>query len=203
MSTPIPAMPRYSRVPRRPPDAFRGGSEAAKGFLDILLGTQQFAQYGSTSFRTGGLVGALQAFGQAAMETAKQIGIAIGQIQGFFAHPGVDTSPGWGFLDPGNPRNIWNGDPLGVGKGGHAAGGWVGLNGPEISLLGERGPEYVVPNHALGGMGGGGGPTINLHFDFLSMPSSDQLRKVTAEVSRIMYYQLNHAPVTSNPAGSF
>ena len=138
-------------------DAFRGGSEAAKGFLDILLGTQQFTQYGSTSFRTGGLVGALQAFGQAAMETAKQIGIAIARIQGFFANPSVDTSPGWGFLDPGNPRNIWNGDPLGVGKGGHAAGGWVGLNGPEISLLGERGPEYVVPNT------GALGPEFTIH----------------------------------------
>ena len=35
----------------------------------------------------------------------------------------------------------------------HAAGGMVGLNGPEIGLLGEKGPEYVVPNHQLGGMG--------------------------------------------------
>lgn len=34
---------------------------------------------------------------------------------------------------------------------GHAAGGLVGLNGPEIALLGEKGPEYVVPNHKLGG----------------------------------------------------
>ena len=29
--------------------------------------------------------------------------------------------------------------------GGHASGGWVGLNGPEIALVGERGPEYVMP----------------------------------------------------------
>jgi len=28
---------------------------------------------------------------------------------------------------------------------GHAAGGWVGLNGPEIALVGEKGPEYITP----------------------------------------------------------
>lgn len=29
--------------------------------------------------------------------------------------------------------------------GGHAAGGWVGLNGPEVALVGEKGPEYISP----------------------------------------------------------
>jgi SLT domain-containing protein len=33
---------------------------------------------------------------------------------------------------------------------GYAAGGWAGLNGPELAWLGERGPEYVIPNAALG-----------------------------------------------------
>ena len=32
---------------------------------------------------------------------------------------------------------------------GKALGGWVGTTGPEIRVLGERGPEFVVPNHAL------------------------------------------------------
>jgi hypothetical protein len=32
---------------------------------------------------------------------------------------------------------------------GHAAGGWVGLHGPEMAIVGERGPEYIVPNNAL------------------------------------------------------
>lgn len=27
----------------------------------------------------------------------------------------------------------------------HANGGWVGLNGPEIALVGEKGPEYITP----------------------------------------------------------
>jgi hypothetical protein len=35
-------------------------------------------------------------------------------------------------------------------RGGYAAGGWAGLHGPELAWLGERGPEYVVPNSALG-----------------------------------------------------
>lgn len=35
----------------------------------------------------------------------------------------------------------------------HASGGWAGLNGPELSLLGEKGPEYVIPNHQLGKSG--------------------------------------------------
>lgn len=37
---------------------------------------------------------------------------------------------------------------------GFAGGGWVGLHGPELGWLGERGPEYVVPNSALGTGGG-------------------------------------------------
>jgi hypothetical protein len=41
------------------------------------------------------------------------------------------------------------------GLGQHAAGGWAGLHGPELSWLGERGPEYVVANHDLGALGGG------------------------------------------------
>lgn len=50
-----------------------------------------------------------------------------------------------------------NGLPSGGSKiSGKAAGGWVGLNGPEVVLTGERGPEYVVPNDQLGGGGGHG-----------------------------------------------
>lgn len=35
----------------------------------------------------------------------------------------------------------------------HAAGGWAGLNGPELSWLGEREPELVIPKSQLGGLG--------------------------------------------------
>lgn len=43
---------------------------------------------------------------------------------------------------------------------GHAAGGMVGLHGPELIKVGEQGPEYVVPNHALNGGSGGTSVTI-------------------------------------------
>ena len=41
---------------------------------------------------------------------------------------------------------------------GFAHGGWAGLNGPEAIVVGEQGPEFIVPNGgtAPGGMGGGG-----------------------------------------------
>lgn len=46
-------------------------------------------------------------------------------------------------------------------RGGYATGGWAGLHGPELAWLGERGPEYVVPNDALR-PGGAGSGAINL-----------------------------------------
>ena len=41
-------------------------------------------------------------------------------------------------------------------RGGYASGGWAGLHGPELAWLGERGPEYIVPNSALRGGGSAG-----------------------------------------------
>jgi hypothetical protein len=41
--------------------------------------------------------------------------------------------------------NNWRATPS-VPAGGHASGGWVGMNGPEIGLLGEKGPEYIQSN---------------------------------------------------------
>lgn len=34
---------------------------------------------------------------------------------------------------------------------GKASGGWVGMSGPEIIRVGERGPEFITPNNRLGG----------------------------------------------------
>lgn len=36
-----------------------------------------------------------------------------------------------------------------AGIGGHANGGWVGLNGPELGVLGEKGPEYIQSNKEI------------------------------------------------------
>jgi hypothetical protein len=67
---------------------------------------------------------------------------------------------------------------------GHAAGGWVGLRGPELGLLGEKGPEYVVPNHQLNRMGGnGGGFTIE----------GVSERQIVDMVDRGLYFRLRRA----------
>lgn len=46
-----------------------------------------------------------------------------------------------------------------------ASGGWAGLHGPELAWLGERGPEYVIPNAALSNSGGAAGPTQTVHVE--------------------------------------
>jgi hypothetical protein len=87
--------------------------------------------------------------------------------------------------------------PEGVagGKGGFthvphtASGGWVGLNGPEIRMLGEKGPEYVVPNHQLGK--GGGTQTIYLVIDGKTVAGA-----IVPAVSRQMYYEMQQAAPT-------
>lgn len=45
----------------------------------------------------------------------------------------------------------------------HAEGGWVGLNGPEIGLLGERGPEFITRNGNLPVGGGGSASVVHTH----------------------------------------
>jgi hypothetical protein len=71
----------------------------------------------------------------------------------------------------------------GLGK--HAAGGWVGLHGPEVGLLGEHGPEYIIPNHDLGR--GGGVP--------VSIPIVIDGRELARVVDERLYYKLSAAPV--------
>ena len=61
------------------------------------------------------------------IEHAKE---AIAWAQGVLANKGVDQ--GGVYVAP------------------HSAGGWVGLNGPEVALVGEKGPEYITPNGQLG-----------------------------------------------------
>jgi hypothetical protein len=46
-----------------------------------------------------------------------------------------------------------------------AAGGWVGLHGPEMAMVGERGPEYITPAHRAGAGGEGHGHDIILDGD--------------------------------------
>ena len=65
---------------------------------------------------------------------------------------------------------------------GHAAGGWVGMSGPETVRVGERGPEYITPT-TPNGQGGGGGFTIQ----------GVSEAQIVAMVDRGLYFKLNRA----------
>jgi hypothetical protein len=88
--------------------------------------------------------------------------------------------------------NIATGDPghFVGGKGGgyipkYAGGGWAGLHGPELALLGEHGPEYV--NRTGTGTGGGGGFTI----------AGVSERDILDMVDRGLYFRLQRAATGS------
>lgn len=73
----------------------------------------------------------------------------------------------------------------GGGAGGaYAEGGWVGLNGPEVALLGERGPEYVIPNHQLGGFGNQ--TSIHIEINNPQVRSDEDIKTLAEEVSQIL-----------------
>jgi hypothetical protein len=95
-------------------------------------------------------------------------------------HPG----PGNPFI-PGGGGGVLGTGPAG-GYPGHAAGGWVGLHGPELSWVGEKGPEYINPA-GRGGPGSSGGFTIQ----------GVSEREIVDMVDRGLYFKLRRAaPVT-------
>ncbi len=65
--------------------------------------------------------------------------------------------------------------------GGFANGGWVGLHGPEMAMLGERGPEYVIPNNRLGNMGNQ--TSIHIEINNPVVRSDEDIDKLTEEIS--------------------
>jgi hypothetical protein len=69
---------------------------------------------------------------------------------------------------------------------GHAAGGWVGMNGPELAWVGEKGPEYIVPNG--GGTGSGGGTGV--------MIQGVTEREIVDMVDRGLFFRLQRASPT-------
>lgn len=183
--------------------AFADGAKAAQGFLDVLLGTYHASSNvhaAGAGFREGGLVNALQTLGGVAQEAGKFIGDAVKFISGVL--PKVDSSKGLDtFLFGGRPPFVGP-YPFAIGPwniGHNAEGGPVGLNGPELTWVGEKGPEYIVPN---GGRGGTGVTIVN-NFNSTWPPTEEQARNISDVVSRRLAYQLNHAPVTSFPYGSF
>lgn len=66
----------------------------------------------------------------------------------------------------------------------HAAGGWAGLNGPELSMLGEKGPEFVLSNAMLQNLSRSSGT-------YVAVPVSQ--RELVDMVDRGMYFKLQRA----------
>lgn len=71
----------------------------------------------------------------------------------------------------------------------HAAGGWVGLNGPELGVLGEKGPEYIVPNHKLASMAA---PTVH----GVTIVGVTE-REIVDMVDRGLYFKLRQSAPTA------
>lgn len=72
---------------------------------------------------------------------------------------------------------------------GHAAGGWVGLHGPEMAIVGEKGPEFIRP--AGTGTGGTGGSGSGFTIRGVSE------REIVDMVDRGLYFRLRRAAPTA------
>jgi hypothetical protein len=69
----------------------------------------------------------------------------------------------------------------------HAEGGWAGLKGPELSLLGERGPEYVLSQPMLRNLAQGQGATPG----YVAVAVSE--RDLARMVDERLYYTIQRA----------
>lgn len=86
----------------------------------------------------------------------------------------------------GSLAGLTGGKHLGPVPGVHAQGGWVGLRGPEMGIVGDRGPEYISPNHEAT-RGGGGGFTIQ----------GVSERDLVDMIDRGLFFKLRRAPATT------
>lgn len=74
---------------------------------------------------------------------------------------------------------------------GLATGGIV--TAPTVAMVGESGPEAVIPLNRLNSMGGGGGITVNINGDVIA--SEDSALMYAAELARVIKNQINIAGV--------
>lgn len=72
--------------------------------------------------------------------------------------------------------------------GGHAAGGFAGLHGPELSWLGEQGPEFVLSNQMLRNLATGKAATAP---GYVAVAVSEA--DIAAAVDRELYFRINRA----------
>ena len=83
------------------------------------------------------------------------LGQALDTLSKIGSHPESGNILGAKPSSGGGPKS-----PTNTGYGKHAEGGWVGLNGPELSMVGERGPEFITRS---GNLPGGTGATVTVH----------------------------------------
>jgi hypothetical protein len=83
-------------------------------------------------------------------------------------------------------RSNERGDYSGGRVPGHAAGGWAGLHGPELAILGEKGPEYVMSNREVRG-------SSNPNYELVAVGKRDLARMIDEQ----LYFTLRRAAPTS------
>ena len=116
-----------------------------------------------------GLLGILSSF----LDVLNNIAGAIGNVVNAVTHSGPLSAAAQRALAGQHYR-------------GHAEGGWVGLNGPEVAIVGEKGPEYIVPNDRIGRSGPAGSLTVNFHSAFPPSPqmARDLVDAIEGELAR-------------------
>lgn len=110
------------------------------------------------------------------------------------------ASPSRGMLPPGYGGRAGASGTATQTAGHHATGGWVGMNGPELSWVGEQGPEYISPNKSGGR--GGGGTVVNININTTWPPTTEQAKQIAQTVAKHLARNLNVAPKTTRPYGS-
>jgi len=118
------------------------------GLVDLLSGAaiagQKFGEQLKVAF-------------DGALTTAKDLATAIGDIRrGIQDITNLVNGNAWRDLTNTQLPPGWHfgAQPPPVVVPGGASGGWVGMGGPQLMMVGERGPEYLVPNNRLGAMSG-------------------------------------------------
>lgn len=198
--------------------SFQAGVDAARGFLDVLLGTEHVLGAGQGTYRTGGVIGALGTLGGA----VAGLGVVVGRVAAFIGDivrdigrilPTPDKLPGDQGFDLGkflfgNAYTDKNGNfnlggfLFGMGSTGLASGGIVPATpGGRMIRVAEGGEsEAIIPLSQLGRRGAGpAGNTYHLHFDMLTVPTKDQIRSVARalfdDIDELMGVKADNVPV--------
>jgi len=151
----------------------RTGGKGSSGLLGVLGQVADFLK-GPLKVAFAIIGGVLDGFAKLIHTTLGHISDAVGALRHLIGLLQTAISA-LTHLDKIGGNTVPTPNPAGFGVP-HAAGGWVGLHGPEIGLLGEKGPEYILSNDQLrsGGGGGmsGGGSSTTINFTYAPATST-------------------------------